>query len=73
MVVPGVPLALTRLAADADPNLVMPIGGGAGRDEPLTAALVAGEDLVAVELEEAQAAKDVGRFWFGSGLVRWLR
>ena len=33
---------------------------GAGRDEPTPAALVGGEDLVAVKLEEPKAAKDVG-------------
>ena len=71
MIVTGVPLALTGLAADTNPNLVMPIGLGAARDKPTTAALVGLEDIVAVNLEETQSAKYVS--WFGGGWWRWLR
>jgi hypothetical protein len=65
MLVRGEPPALARLAANASANLVDLGGLGTGRDEPLTAALVAGEDLVAVKLEQAEPAKDVSGLWFG--------
>jgi hypothetical protein len=56
-----------RGASDADANLVDLGGLGTGRDEPTTAALVAGEELVAVELEEPTPAKGVTRLRFGGG------
>jgi hypothetical protein len=66
-------LAAAPLRAGASADLVYLGGLGARRDKPLSAALVASEDLVAVKLEETGAAQDVGWLWFGGGLVRWLR
>jgi hypothetical protein len=39
----------------------------------MTGTLVASEDLVAVNLEEPQAAQHVGWLWFGGGFVRVVR
>ena len=66
-------LAAVTLRAYADADLVYLGRLGAGWDEPTSAALVAGENLVAVKLEQAESAKDVRWLWFGSGLVRWVR
>lgn len=66
-------LTAATLRANTDANLVKATALGAGRDEPASAALVVGQDLVAVELEETEPAKDVGWFRFPSGLVRWVR
>jgi hypothetical protein len=52
-------LAPVALGADAGADLVPPVGGGPGRDEPAPAALVGGEDLVAAKLDDAEAAEDV--------------
>ena len=65
--------AAATLGTGADANLVEPVGNGSGRDEPTTPALVAGEELVAVELEEPTPAKGVTRLRFGSGWMRVLR
>ena len=62
-------LAAVTLGTDAGANLVHLARLDTGRDQPAAAALVAREDLVAVKLEETGAAKDVCRFWFGSGSV----
>jgi hypothetical protein len=67
-------LTPATLGAGTDANLVDPASHGAGRDEPRAAALVAGaEDLVAVELEQAEPAKDVPWVWFGGGFWRGVR
>ncbi len=63
-------LAAVALRAGPDADLVHPVHLGAGGDDVAAAALVAGEDLVGVELEEAQAPQDVG---FGGGWVLHLR
>ncbi len=60
-------LAAVALRAGADADLVEPTGLGAGRDEPTAAALVGLEDLVAVNLEQAEPTKDVGWLRFGDG------
>jgi hypothetical protein len=59
--------AAVALWTGADAHLVDPAGLGAGRDEPTTATLVPGEELVAVELEEPKPAKGVTRLRFGGG------
>jgi hypothetical protein len=64
-------LAAVALGTGADADLVQAVRRGAGGDEVLAAALVAGEDLAGVELEESEAAQDVGGF--GDGWVRHLR
>ncbi|PLS84140.1 MAG: hypothetical protein CYG60_19520, partial [Actinobacteria bacterium] len=61
-------LAPVPLGAGPRPDLVHVAGVGAGGDEPTAAALVGVEDLVRVELEQAQAAKDVSGF--GGGWAR---
>jgi len=54
-------LATIPLRANgAYPNLVGEAGGGTTRDEPTTAALVGGQNLLRVELEEAEPSKGVG-------------
>ncbi len=63
-------LATVALGTGADADLVG-TDAGAGGDDVAAGALVAVEDLVAVELEEAEAAQDVG--WFGGGGARGLR
>ena len=65
--------AAVTLRASADADLVEPVGHGPGRDEPAAASLVAGKELVAVELEEPKPAKDILGGGFGSGWVRWVR
>jgi DNA-binding XRE family transcriptional regulator len=63
-------LAAVALRAGADAHLVDLGGLGAGRDEPTAAAPVAAQDLVAVDFEQADPAKDVLGSRFGGGWVR---
>ncbi len=60
--------ALAAVAADADADLIQAVRLCAGGDDVATAAPVGGEDLVGVELEEAEAAQDVGGFRGGGVL-----
>ncbi len=62
-------LTFVALGPGADADLVQTAGRGAGGDDVAAAALVGVEDLVGVELVNAEAAEDVG----GGGWVRWLR
>jgi hypothetical protein len=64
-------LAAVALGTGPRPDLVHVAGVGAGGDEPTAAALVAGEDVVGVELVQTEAAEDVGGF--GGGGVLHLR
>ena len=71
MLVRGEPpaLAAVALGAGADADLVHPVRLGAGGDDVAAGALVGVEDLVGVELVEAEAAEDVS----GGGWVLHLR
>ncbi len=64
------PAALAAVAANTDADLVKPVRLGAGGNEVFTAALVGGEDLVSVKLENAEPAEDVSGSRFGVGRVR---
>ena len=67
-------LAAASPRPDADADLVQPLGRGGGGDDPTPAALVGAEDLVAAELEDAQAPEHVsgGRFGgVGGARVRY--
>jgi hypothetical protein len=57
-------LAAVALGTGADADLVG-TDAGAGGDDVAPGAPVAVEDLAGVELEEAEAAEDVGRFGGG--------
>ncbi len=63
--------ATVALGAGADANLLQRVRLGPGRGDEAAGALVGGEDLVRVELEETEAPEDVG--WFGGGGVLHLR
>ncbi len=58
-------LAPVALGADTDADLVEPRRYGPRRDDPAPASLVGGEDLVAAELEDAQAPQHVSEGGFG--------
>ena len=66
-------LAAVTLWANTGADLVKATALGAGRDEPASAALVAGEDLVAVGLKEAATSPYIVEGWFGGGWLRVMR
>ena len=63
-------LAPVALGADAHADLVQPVRLRSYRDEPTPAAPVGAEDIVAAELEDAEAAQDVLGDVLGGGAGR---